>query len=503
MLEKNMKKIKVFIVLVLAILITLIAFLGIFKFKKGVWNNIIPAYKYGMDIAGSREIRYEVDNSENEKYVYVDENGNVMGNVWKDGSSITAEDEASSTEEGQATDNNEETKENEENEVIPYSKETRTIKTNSEDALTKENFEEVKKIIQKRLDDQKISEYNIRIDDVTGKIVVEISNDNDEVENAENIIGQVGKFKIIDYQNGLELMNNDDIKNISVVYSNKDSFSTYLQIEFDKEGAEKLREISKKYVEIKKETDEEKTETTNEDEENEKDDETTKKMVSIVLDDSTIMTTYFGEEMTQGILQIQIGEATKDTEKFLENQKSARRIATVLNSGILPIKYNIETDNFVKSEITNDVFSRAKIIFGVAIIVVSIVLVLKFKLNGVFVAILNVGYISLLSLVIRYTNVQITLNSMVSAIFVILMDYIFITMMLKEIQENNTANAFSKSFKSFCLTTLPVFVIAIVFTLTTSLQISSIGMILFWGMILIALYNAVFTKTVFNNINNK
>ena len=218
-----MKKIKKIVILLLTILVSLISFLGVFKYDKGVWNNIIPTYKYGMDIAGSREIRYSVDESEKEKYVYVDENGNIKGEVWKDGSSITAESEATSAEKnGQAKENEEE---------VPYSKETRTIKVNSDDVITEENFEKVKKIIQERLEEQKISEYSIRIDDITGKLVVETANNNADVETVESLLNYTGKFKIVDYQNGIELMNNSDIKDVSVVYSNNLSYSTYLQIQ--------------------------------------------------------------------------------------------------------------------------------------------------------------------------------------------------------------------------------------------------------------------------------
>ena len=494
-MEKKLKKIKVFIVFLLVILISLIAFLDVFKFDKGVWDGLVPDYKYGMDIAGSREIRYSVDTSDSEKYIYVDENGNMLGEVWKDGSNITAEDEISSTEEGQTEESAEKTEE------IPYAKETRVIKANPDEVLTNENFEKVKKIIQKRLNEQNITEYSIRIDDVTGKLVVETTNDNDVVETVENILGQVGKFKIIDYQNGLELMNNSDIKNVSVVYSNNSSYNTYLQIEFNKTGAEKLREISKKYVEIK----EEKNETTEKEENDETDseEETTKKYVSIVLDDSTLMTTYFGEEMTQGILQIQIGDSTTDKDKFLENQKNAQRIATILKNGIYPIKYNIETDNFVDSEITDNVKSNIKNIFMILVAIVSVVLLVRFKENGLISALLSIGFISTFSLVVRYANVQITLNSLVSSCIIVIMNYLLMSMLLKEINENKASVVFSKVFKKFYLNTVPVSVIAIVFTFATSLQISSIGMTLFWGMILIAIYNYLLTRFVFNNLENK
>lgn len=515
-MEKNLKKIKVFVIILLAILLSLIAFCGVFKFSKGVWNDLMPSYKYGMDIGGSREIRYDVAQTENEKYVYVDEEGNVKGEVWKDGNSITAEDEASSTEEGQANEvenaSEEVTEQKDETDDVSYAKETRTIKENPDEFLTKENFEKVKKIIQKRLDDQEISEYNIRIDDVTGKLVVETANDDETVEVVESLLGQAGKFQIIDYQNGVELMNNSDIKNVSVVYSNNESYNTYLQIEFNKSGAETLKEISKKYVEIKEDK-EEKTEesdnavseeATSEGEETEtEEEETTKKYVSIVLDGSTMMTTYFGEEMTQGILQIQIGNGTTDTEQFIENQQKARRMATVLNTGIFPVKYNVETDNFVKSQITKDTIKVIKIACLVGVVSISIMFIIRFKEKGLLAAILSIGYISLMTIVVRYTNVPVTLNSLISFIFVVLMNYVFINMFLNEVIENKTKTAFLETFKKFYLNAIPVCVVAIVFTFATQLQISSIGMILFWGIVLMAIYNVIFTRTVFKDLENK
>lgn len=485
-----MKKIKIFVIVLLIILISLIAFLGVFKFEKGVWNSSVPDYTYGMDIGGEREIRYEVDNSENEKYVYVDENGNVVGEVWKDGSSITAEDEESSTDSGQATG------ENSENEV-PYSKETRIIKENADEVLTKENLENVKKIIQKRLNEQKISEYNIRIDQITGKLSIETGNKDDEVKKVENLIGQAGKFKIVDYQNGLVLMDNSDIKNANVVYSNNSGYNTYLQIEFNKLGAEKLKDISKKYVETVNET-----ANNSENEETETKEETTKKYVSIVLDNTTMMTTYFGEEMNQGILQIPVGEATTDLEKFTEYHDSALVIANILNSGVLPITYKIETDNFVKSEITSEMINRIKIIIGIFIIAISIILIIKFKLKGLFVAILSIGYIALLSLVIRYTNVTITLNSFVGIICVVIMNYLLMNMLLKNSDCKDNVE-FKEVMRKFFLNTIPVGVIAIVFTLSTGIRISSIGMGLFWGMILMTIYNILFTRTVLISMKNK
>lgn len=484
-----MKKIKEIVAILLAILISLVAFLGVFQKENGVWKNLIPDYKFGMDVKGARELRYTIDSTEEEKYVYVDENGNIMGEVWKDGSAITAEDENTTEEEAE--------EQTESEEEISYAKETRTIKVTSDESLTKENFEQAKKIIQKRLKKQDVGDYNIRLDDVTGKLVVETTNDNENVELVEDLIGQVGKFEIIDYQNGLKLMDNSDIKKVSVVTSNTDGYNTYLQIEFNKVGAQKLKDISNKYVEIVEDDAEEHVDEEGEEHSHE-DEETTKKYISVVLDGSKMMTTYFGEEMSNGILQINVGQSRTDYNEFLEDYESAQVIADVLNSGVLPITYELETDNFVKSEIDTQI-----VVIGVlcAIILATIILTIKFKLNGLLASILSVGYIALLSLACRYTNVIFTLNSLLVSFIVIAMNYAFVKIFLMNLKEKSASQAYNESMKKFYLTIIPVIVVAVVFTLSAYTSISSIGMILFWGIILNALYNFIFTRTVFVNKN--
>ena len=194
-MEKIFGKLKVLVVILFVIVVSLVAFWGVFSKEKGVWRNVILDYQYGMELQGARELQYALNDSEEEKYVYVDENGDVKGEVWKKGNPITAEEETT------ASENSEEIA----SEELPYAKETRNVKVNSDDKLTKENFEIAKKIIQKRLKNQEIAESNLRIDDVTGDLMVETAN-NDTVELVENLVSSAGKFQIIDYQNGLILM---------------------------------------------------------------------------------------------------------------------------------------------------------------------------------------------------------------------------------------------------------------------------------------------------------
>ena len=500
-----LRKLKVLIVILLVILLTVVAFVGVYKKENGVWKNVLPDYQYGMDAKGSRQLRYTLDTSEEEKYVYVDEEGKVVGEVLKDGSATTedAEKEETSSDTDEVAETSEENlaeEKNDSEEEIPYAKETRTIKKNDDEKLTKENFEKSKKIIQERLEKQGISEYNIRIDDVTGKLVVETGNDNDNVDLVKSIIGQAGKFKIIDYQNGLPLMDNSDIKNVTVVTSNQDTYKTYLQIEFNKAGAKKLKEISNKYVKEEstaienEDQTEENTEEENDTESSDNNEEEEKiKYVSIVLDDTTMMTTYFGEEMGNGKIQVSVGKERTDYDEFLEDYESAQTIANILNAGAMPVEYELENDNFVKSELKMVYFDTVLII---AVLLFAIYFIVKYRLDGVFAAILSIGYMSLMSLVVKYTNVTLTANSEITIILMVLANDILLNMILQNIKQKGNANDLSEPVKAFSVRAIPAVIMAIVFTLTTSLTVSSIGMILFWGFVLMAIYNFAFTRTL-------
>ena len=99
------------------------------------------------------------------------------------------------------------------------------------------------------------TEFNLKIDESTGDILLEIA-ENDNTDSIVSNIGTVGKFEIIDSETKEVLMDNNDIKLANVMYGSSNSSTTssssgttvYLNIEFTKEGAKKLEDISSKYV---------------------------------------------------------------------------------------------------------------------------------------------------------------------------------------------------------------------------------------------------------------
>ena len=87
-MEKNLKVVRTIAVLLLIVLLSVIAFCGINEKFLGVWLNVVEDYKYGMEFDGYRESRFTLDESKEEKDVYVDDNGNVIGDP-NDGSETT------------------------------------------------------------------------------------------------------------------------------------------------------------------------------------------------------------------------------------------------------------------------------------------------------------------------------------------------------------------------------------------------------------------------------
>lgn len=474
-MEKKLKLFKSITIIILIIAVSLISFVGVFRSKLNFKENMIPEFKYGMELDGNREFKFTLDTTTEEKNVYIDENGNYKGTVVEE----TEEPEESEISLDATVEENTDAVAEEEVNKVPYATESRTIKANEDDVLNKEAYEETKAIIQKRLEAAQIAEYNIRLNTITGDLVLEVPS-NDYTEDALNLASQQGKFEIVDGETGVVLLDNSHVKKAQALYTANESYQAYLQIEFTSEGAQILSDISKIYVQ---QTDDA--------------GETTTKNVELKLDDQTLLSTYFGEELTQGILQITMGNPTTDYSSFLESYKTGEQFAQIVNFGMTPNKLSLTSDNFIQSQITDNQIMIAKIVFAIAVIIVSIVLILKYKLEGLLGVIASVGYIAVTMLAIRYTNVTITLNSTIAIVAVVAVNYVFIFDFLNKKKTDSPKHAFLESIKKLNVAIIPLWVVAIIFTFMTHIAISSVGMILFWGLFVHAIYSFAITRTLY------
>ena len=437
--NKNiMKTIKITTIVLAIILVAMISFFGIYIQNRNTMENKVKDYTYSMDINGARTIKLELNAD------------------------------------------------------------------NSEEIKTKENYQLAKKIIEKRLENLDVESYNISLNETTGEMIIEIP-ENSGTDNAVSKLSTVGKFEIIDSETKEVLMNNEDIKSSDVLYNTStNGTAVYLEIAFNKEGKKKLEEISKTYVEVEENntednvTTEETIENTAEEEKTETE-ETNEKTITMKIDDEEIMTTSFSEPMTTGKIQLSVGTATTDKTTLQDYITQAQNVAIVLDSENLPVKYDITKNQYILSDITEQDLVCIAMTIAVIAIIGIVVLIVKYKTNGALAGILYIGLAALYLLLVRYANVVISIESIFGIITILILNYIFTTMLLENIiKEKNINKATLNTYTKFFSRIIPICAIVIAFCFVKWIPISSFGMISFWGLVLIAVYNATITRSILN-----
>lgn len=404
--------------------------------------------------------------------------------------------------------------------------------SNSEDALNVENYNKSKKIIEDRLNKLNVQNYKIRLNEKTGEIVIELT-ENDETDNLVSNINTVGKLEIIDTQTEEVLLSNADIQNSNTLRSTTSTgTSIYLTIEFNGEGKKKLEDITNTYVpqseestDTEESTDSEtestdatenadsetennanensadSTETT-ETAETEETSTTEEKTITLKIDDEEIMTTSFEEPITDGIMHLSVGRESADRDTVSENIKQAQQMTAIIAYGNMPVQYDISTNTYIEANVSENLVNIVIIGGAIVIAIALIFLMIKYKSKGLLSAISYVGLLSILLLIIRYTNVVLSIEG-ISAIFIVLiLNYIFINKILRSLneanksKESNSKNTINIAIKDFIIKIIPILILAITFSFMGWIPTSSFGMVMFWGIALIILYNLAITKNL-------
>ena len=453
--NKNiMKNIKILTIILLIVLVSMIGFFGIYKQNKKQMSNIVKDYSYAMDLNGARTLKL-VLNSEN-----------------------------------------------------------------SDEEKTEENYQKAKTIIEKRLKKLGVEEYKIALNSENGEMIIQMP-ENTSTDSIVSNLTTVGKFEIIDSETNEVLLDNNSIQSSSVLYNTTTSgTSVYLEIAFNKEGKSKLEEVSKTYVKSKNTTTSENntstenttTEDTNSSEETNTTTDTTtstEKKITMKIDDKEIMSTYFEEPITTGKIQLSVGSASTDTTTLNGYIQQAQNVATELDCGKLPVKYDLEKNQYILSNISKQDLTYIVIAITVIAVIAIIILTIKYKSNGLLTGIAYVGFTALYLLLIRYTNVTISIESIFAIAIVLILNYIFTAMLLyniKKLKEEKTENvmneSISKTYIKFFDRIIPICIMVVAFCFVKWTPMSSFGMTAFWGIVMIAIYNAVVTNSLMK-IKNK
>lgn len=461
-----MKKIQLVIKILAVALVVAIAFVGIYVQKQNKMENVVKDYSLGMDLEGARIIELKV--SDEKKEITRDKDGKIV-------------------------------KESDKKEDGDYKTEEQPV--NSDDVKNVDNYKKSKNIIEKRLKKLGVENYVIKLDEATGTIILEIP-ESDDTDHTVSNISEAGKFQIVDSEDTENvLMDNNDIKKSSVLYNTTTSGTVvYLNIEFNKQGKEKLKNISEEYKKIEESDDSESENSdseSNEEKSTEEKEEEKQKEITMKIDDNDMITTSFDETMENGSIQLSMVQASTDRSKISENIKSSSTIATILDTGNLPVVYETESNQYVATDITTDLMIKVGIVAIAIIGIAFVVLIIKYKKHGLLATIAFLGFIAVYSLLLRYTNVIITLEGIAAVGVIIVMNYIFNWRVLGKTKGHSgeeRAKAYKDEFVEFCIKVIPICILSIVFCFISWEPISSFGMTMFWGITLAALYNITIAK---------
>ena len=429
---------KITLAMLVVVLVSLVSFVGVYKGK-----NLVKEYSLGKDLS-QRHVAYF----------------NAQGKV--------EEPKESETTEEQTTEGNEENQETEENASTEEKTEnTEKSEENVEQDLSKD-YKNAKNIIEKGLTAMNAGDFEVRIEE-NGNIEIEVPTDVDA--STLNQVMAVGKFEVKNQSSSETIVDSKGIKSAS----SKIDTTKYvkplvtLNIKFTKDAINKIKDANPNY------TDSEGKESA--------------ATFAVTVDGTTIYSdtaSTFIESAKAGSLDLVVGQGDEGSELEKDYTAALVRVAQI-NNGELPINYEFESLEIVNSNIN---IKTIVLIACIAFAVIFVVGLVKFKNKAILPIISIVGMIASVLLVLRYTNVEITLFTILGLAILAIIDFIFVYVTLQN------DKSFKDNFIKMLKVIVPIIIIAVVFCCSPYIQVSSLGMVLFWGIIIMLVYNIAITRVL-------
>lgn len=441
-----MRRVKITTIILGIILVTLVAFAGVYVKTQNRMENKVKDYTFGRELNGGRVIELKVATAE--------------------GSKPKPED------------------------------------------LTVENYEIVKKTIENRLNNFEAQDYTVSLNKEDGTILVELPEDSN-VEGFVYSLTASGEVVIKEKGTDTILLSDDMVKKALHTYTGdmEGKYQVYLDVYLTEEGQAKIEEIKNNYAifeeeveeiekaeeEAKKKEEEKKEgeettvkETTSENQENK---EGTRKIAKLTIGG----TEYSVTKIEKDQIRLKVGAETTNSTYINSYILQAAEAATFINSGKYPIQYEegnrFETGNrFVYTDVEKEQLIYFEIAVAAVMLIIFVIFTIKYKTKGLLVSISSLGFVSILSLILRYTNVNISIEGLGAIIITLIINFRINQIMLNGINDIDYKDLLSKL--------APVIIITLVFSFAGWSNLSSFGMIMFWGLLLIAVYNVIVTKTL-------
>ena len=477
-----MKKIKLIAKILTIIIICLVGFVGIYlPWKQPIeMNNLVKEYNLSKDLKGYREIILKVSDANK----VLDADKKVIGDTDSYNDDTIKEQKYTKSDE----------------------------KVNSSEVLNEQNYEKSKSIIEKRLSKFGVQDYNLSMDKQSGTIYIQIPEDTN-TDRVVNNITQTGSVELKDSKDDSKVyLKSENLKEAKVLYNQETTgTAVYMSLQFNKEGKEILKNISENEYKTLPEKDTDKSEDANNEENKEADntDESKKedstesssseenkeeqKQVTLYISGSAVTTTSFDEPVETGNIDLRTAQPTTDSDALQNSITSAQTISALLNNGVLPIKYNVKENQYVKTDIKAETVKKVIIAVAVIVAILLVYMIKKYKTRGILATISYIGFVSLYTILLRVFNVTIALEGIAGGIIILVLNYL---MNMKLLEVNGDKKEYYKSYLDIIMKLIPIFVISIIFVFIPVTTLASIGMTLFWGIVLMLAYNVTLTKNI-------
>ena len=477
-----MKKIKLIAKILTIIIICLVGFVGIYlPWKQPIeMNNLVKEYNLSKDLKGYREIILKVSDANK----VLDADKKVIGDTDSYNDDTIKEQKYTKSDE----------------------------KVNSSEVLNEQNYEKSKSIIEKRLSKFGVQDYNLSMDKQSGTIYIQIPEDTN-TDRVVNNITQTGSVELKDSKDDTKVyLKSENLKEAKVLYNQETTgTAVYMSLQFNKEGKEILKNISENEYKTLPEKDTDKSEDANNEENKEADntDESKKedstesssseenkeeqKQVSLYISGSAVTTTSFDEPVETGNIDLRTAQPTTDSDALQNSITSAQTISALLNNGVLPIKYNVKENQYVKTDINAETVKKVIIAVAVIVAILLVYMIKKHKTRGILATISYIGFVSLYTILLRVFNVTIALEGIAGGIIILVLNYL---MNMKLLEVNGDKKEYYKSYLDIIMKLIPILAISIIFVFIPVTTLASIGMTLFWGIVLMLAYNVTLTKNI-------
>ena len=442
-----MKKIKITTIILAIILVTLVAFGGVYIKTQNRMENKVKEYTLGRELEGARKVELKV-------------------------------------------------------------KTTDESKTNTEN-LTEENYQIVKNTIEKRLNNLGAEDYTISLNKEDGTIKVELA-ENETTDTYAYFLTANGKVQIKEKDANTELLSDSMVEKSIYTYTadSEAKYQVYVELQLTEEGQAKIEEIKNNYAilvneveeieaaeEAKKEKaeGENKTEGETTTETTTENSEPTKKIAVLTIAGSE----YDIEKIEKNKVTVRVGTKTTNSSSINNNIALAAEMTMLINSGKYPVEYEINDNKFIYTDITEEQMLYLGVAVSIVILAICVIFTVKYKIRGTLVSISCIGFISILLLILRYTNVNISIEGIGAIILVLAFNYRMNQIMLNKTKTANMVNeAVISTYKETFFKLVPVMIITLVVCFAKWTNLTSFGLIMFWGLLLMAVYNIIVTKTL-------